>query len=108
MSDKRNTTSYIPMSETAYYILLSLHLEQGHGYKIMQNVEKLTQSRIRLGAGTLYGTLGKMESGGLIVVIAEESKRKIYEITDFGREVLHLEIIRIRELYENSKGVRIS
>jgi len=107
MTNKRDSESYLPMSETAYYILLSLHLQQGHGYKIMQDVETLTQNRIHLGAGTLYGTLGKMESGGLITVIAEENKRKVYEITDFGREVLQLEITRIRELYENSKGVRL-
>lgn len=51
---------FIPMTETAYYILLSL-LEEGHGYGIMQHVSEITRDRISLGAGTMYGTLGKLE-----------------------------------------------
>ena len=102
--DKKAISAYIPMSETAYYILLSL-LDRRHGYAIMQHVEAITKGRIRLGAGTLYGTLGKMEKGGLITPTAEEEKRKIYEITTSGRAVLIAEIVRIRELYSNSEGV---
>ena len=93
------------MSETAYYILLSLLSVERHGYAIMQHVEELTKGRIRLGAGTLYGTLSKMEKGKLIEVVAEADKRKIYRITVFGKEVLLTEIARIRELYRSSEGV---
>jgi len=95
------------MSETAYYILLSLLYEERHGYAIMQHVEELTKGRIRLGAGTLYGTLSKMEKGKLIEVAAEMDKRKIYQITPFGKEVLLTEIARIRELYQSSEGVAV-
>lgn len=98
--------AYIPMSETAYYILLSL-TEPMHGYGIMQHVEKLTAKRISLGAGTLYGSILKMERNGLISFIGEENKRKTYKITDFGKEVLKAEIERITELYQHSKGVII-
>ena len=107
MKDDKLIQSYIPMSETAYYILLSLLLDERHGYAIMQYVEELTKGRIRLGAGTLYGTLSKMEKGGLIEVAAEAEKRKIYRITGFGKDVLLTEIRRIRELYHNSKGVAV-
>lgn len=107
MSDDKRIQSYIPMSETAYYILLSLLFEQRHGYAIMQYVEELTKGRIRLGAGTLYGTLSKMEKGGLIEVAAEIEKRKIYQITAFGKDVLLTEITRIRELYHSSEGVAV-
>ena len=107
MKDEKQVAAYIPMSETAYYILLSLLLTERHGYAIMQHVEELTKGRIRLGAGTLYGTLGKMEKGGLIAVVTELEKRKIYEITPFGKEVLITEITRIRELYQNSREVEI-
>lgn len=91
---------YLPMSETAYYILLSL-VETRHGYGIMQHVESITEGRIKLGPGTLYGTLSKMERDGLIAAVAEEDRRKLYRITDLGRELLKLEISRLKELYEN-------
>lgn len=103
MSSEKLIKAYIPMSETAYYILLSL-VNPRHGYGIMQHVVELTSKRISLGAGTLYGSLSKMEKDLLIRFVKEENKRKIYEITDFGRIVLEAEIKRITELYNNSKG----
>lgn len=95
-------SAYIPMSETAYYILLSL-LAPRHGYSIMQHVEQITSGRIRLGAGTLYGSLSKMEKGGLIEIVLEEQNRKIYKITDAGHVILKTEIDRIGELYKNGR-----
>jgi len=89
---------YLPMTETAYYILLSL-AEIRHGYGIMQHVEALTGKRIRLGAGTLYGSLSRMERDGLIAAVAEDERRKLYRITDSGRVLLRLEIARLGELY---------
>ncbi|GGA00134.1 PadR family transcriptional regulator [Paenibacillus marchantiophytorum] len=102
MSNDKLQRSYLPMSETAYYILLSL-AQIRHGYGIMQHVEEITKSRIKLGPGTLYGSLSKMEKDKLIAVIAEEERRKMYQITPLGREILTQEISRIRELYHNSK-----
>ncbi len=96
---------YLPMSETAYYTLLSLS-EVRHGYGIMQHVEELTGRRIRLGAGTVYGTLSRMEKDGLIRAAAEVERRKLYQITPAGVELLKAEAARIRELYENGKKVR--
>ncbi|MEE3312800.1 MAG: helix-turn-helix transcriptional regulator [Treponema sp.] len=49
----------------------------------------------------MYGSLGKMEKDGLISFVREEEKRKIYAITETGREVLDLEISRIKRLYKN-------
>lgn len=92
--------NFIPMSETAYYILLSL-LKERHGYGIMQQVSEITGNRISLGAGTIYGTLGKLEKNRLIVTTREEDKRKYYIITEAGKAVLKQEISRLKELYEN-------
>lgn len=96
---------YLPMSETAFYMLLSLS-EARHGYGIMQHVEELTGGRVRLGAGTVYGTLQRMEKDGLIGAVAEMERRKLYGITPAGNELLKAEAARIRELYENVKRVR--
>lgn len=89
---------YVPMTETAFYILLCLK-KPNHGYGIIQIVEKLTNGAIRLAPGTMYGSLSKMEKDGLIQFIREEDKRKIYHITDLGLEVLQVELKRIERLY---------
>ena len=96
---------YVPMTETGFYILLCL-LEESHGYGIVQKVESLTHGEIRLSPGTLYGSLSKMEKDGLIQFIREEEKRKIYKITDLGKQVLDLEMKRIERLYQNMMEVR--
>lgn len=89
---------YVPMTETAFYILLCLK-KPNHGYGIVQTVEKLTEGAIRLTPGTMYGSLSKMEKDGLIQFVREEDKRKIYQITGLGMEVLQIELKRIERLY---------
>jgi DNA-binding PadR family transcriptional regulator len=93
---------YLPMSETMFYILLSLRQER-HGYAIMQYVKELTDARIILGAGTVYSSLGKLEGDGLIEAVKEEDRRKIYIITPLGRGILRDESLRITELHRNSE-----
>ena len=93
---------YVPMTETAFYILLCLHTPN-HGYGVVQRGEEMTGGEIRLEPGTMYGSLSKMERDGLIRFVREEDKRKIYESTQAGREVLQLELKRIERLYKNAK-----
>ena len=95
---------YVPMTETGFYILLCLR-EEMHGYSIVKKVEDLTNGEVRLSPGTMYGSLSKMEKDGLITFVREEEKRKIYIITELGREVLSLEMKRIRRLYRNLQEV---
>ena len=90
---------YIPMTETAFYILLCLR-KPNHGYGIVQAVERMTEGEIRLTPGTMYGSLSKMEKDHIIRFVREEDKRKIYQITELGTEVLQLELKRIRRLYQ--------
>lgn len=96
---------YVPMTESGFYILLCLQKE-AHGYSIVQQVEQLTGGEIRISPGTLYGSLSKMEKDGLIRFLREEEKRKIYSITDLGRQVLELETKRIERLYRNMREVQ--
>ncbi|MDY0298090.1 MAG: helix-turn-helix transcriptional regulator [Acidobacteriota bacterium] len=91
----------LPLSETAFYILLCLQ-EDAHGYAIMQQVSDMTRGRIHLGPGTVYGTLAKMEKEELIRVTAEEKRRKVYVLTAKGRDLLRLEALRLKELVENA------
>ena len=93
---------YVPMTESGFYILFCLQKPQ-HGYGISQQVKKMTGGQLTISAGTMYGTLSKMEKDGLISFCYEEDKRKLYQLTDLGREILELEIRRIERLYRNSK-----
>ena len=96
---------YVPMTETGFYILLCFR-EESHGYNVIRKVEELTDGEIRISPGTMYGSLSKMEKDGLIRFLREEEKRKIYSITDLGRQVLELETKRIERLYRNMREVQ--
>ena len=96
---------YVPMTETSFYILMCLQQEM-HGYNIVQKLEAITKGSLRLSPGTLYGSLSKMNRDGLIELVREEEKRRIYRITPLGREVLEIEMKRIARLYENMKEMQ--
>ena len=98
---------YVPMTESGFYILFCLQQPQ-HGYGISQRVKQMTGGELIISAGTMYGTLSKMEKDGLIAFEREEEKRKLYRITELGREILDIEVNRIERLYKNSKGVEIN
>ncbi|KRM72158.1 PadR family transcriptional regulator [Lacticaseibacillus brantae] len=90
------------MTETAFYILLSL-LTPMHGYAIMKHVATITNQRVILSAGTMYGTLQKLERTELIRFVTAEDQRKIYQITPAGRRQLTAERARLGELMANSR-----
>lgn len=94
----------IALTEAVYYILLSLY-EPMHGYGIMQNVSKLSNGRVNLAAGTLYGAIGTMLDKHWIRALPEDthSRRKEYEITEMGKEAVRNELVRLRELINNGE-----
>ena len=102
----------IALTEAVFYILLSLN-EPLHGYGIMQNAEKLSNGRVKLAAGTLYGAINTLLEKGWITSVPGESgdRKKEYVITDAGRAALHAEIERLsalaavgRRLTEQTEG----
>lgn len=95
----------VAITESTYYIMLAL-LEPNYGYGIIQKVEELTNGRVSLGAGTLYGAINTLLSKSWIKLYSEEKdsrKKKEYVITDIGRKVLEDEIYRLNELLKNGK-----
>ena len=93
---------YLPMTETTYYILLALN-QPRHGYAIMQHAAELSAGRIKLGPGTLYGAITKLLKEGIIAPLPENEgnsseRRKVYLLTDLGREVLWAEYSRLQEM----------
>lgn len=99
-----NTRENTALTEAVYYILLSL-LTPLHGYGIMQKIEQLSGGRLRLAAGTLYGAISSMLEKGWITALPGEkdSRKKEYQITDIGKQVLSNEISRLEELLANGK-----
>lgn len=93
---------YLPLSESAFYILLSLN-EPKHGYGIIQQVKEMTNQRINLGAGTIYGSISKFEKDKIISLAGEEDRRKLYQLTPIGQALLNAEIKRIKELHHNGQ-----
>lgn len=94
------------LTEAVYYILLSL-MDPMHGYGIIQNVEKLSNGRVKLAAGTLYGAINTLLEKGWINALPgeKESRKKEYIITDLGVEMLNEEILRLVELLNNGRHV---
>jgi len=92
------------LTEAVYYILLSLFSPM-HGYGIMQNVKALSDERVNLGAGTLYGAINTLiEKNWIVSVKSEEpTRKKEYQITDLGKSILAGEITRLEELLENGR-----
>lgn len=91
------------LTEAVYYILISLYTPL-HGYGVIQNVEKLSGGRVRLGAGTLYGALNTLLSRGWIAECGESGDRKKeYIITDSGRKAVIGETERLQELLDNGR-----
>lgn len=95
-----------PITESTYYILLAV-LKPNHGYGIIQKVEELTNGRVILGPGTLYGAINTLLEKKWITLYSEEKdsrKKKEYLISEEGRKVLFEEIDRLKELIKN--GIR--
>lgn len=105
MDIKKAQKRFIPMSETMFYILLSLQ-EERHGYGVMLHVREITDGRIVLGAGTIYQSISKLQEDGLIEATGEEERKKMYRITGLGMEILKIEAQRIRELYKSLEGLK--
>ncbi|MDK2564252.1 helix-turn-helix transcriptional regulator [Romboutsia sedimentorum] len=96
----------IALTEAVYYILLSLY-EPLHGYGIMQNVEELSDKRVKLAPGTLYGALNTLlEKNWIDSLPGEKNKRKKeYLITTLGKTIVDNEIIRLKELVKNGTKI---
>ena len=96
----------IALTETTYYILLSLYTPQ-HGYGIMQRTEELSNGRIRLAAGTLYGALNTLCDKKWITPLPVEtgSRKKEYKLTQQGLAVLKHELKRLQQLVMNGETV---
>lgn len=84
---KSHDADFLPLSEATFFIMLAL-LTPKHGYGVMQMVEEVSQGSVVIGPGTLYGAFSNLEKEKLIEMVLEEGRRKVYQLTPKGREVL--------------------
>ena len=110
-----NNKANVPLTPAVLHILLALSVEERHGYGIMKQVEADSQEKVKMGPGTLYGSLGRMIEAGLI----RESDKKIdpeldderrvyYKITAPGHEALAAELERYREVVAVARRKKLS
>ena len=93
---------YLPLTETTFYILLVL-TTPAHGYAIIQEIDKLSDGSVKIAEETVYGAIENLLKLNWIEEIpSREKRRRVYQITDIGEEVLTLEIERLRSLIKLS------
>ena len=103
----------LPLTPVAFEILLSLAKEERHGYHIMQAVERRTEGRISLHAGTLYRALARLVDAGLIEELDErpdpagDDRRRYYRLTSFGLEVAKAEAARLDSQVRAARAVHL-
>ncbi|WP_208560452.1 PadR family transcriptional regulator [Marinilactibacillus kalidii] len=90
-----------PMTEAMYYILLAL-LKPSHGYQLMNAVNEVSDGRVEMGPGTLYGVLSRMEKTALIMLIEKEGTKKTYRLTALGKQALKEEFDRLNAMVEDT------
>ncbi|MGI6072957.1 MAG: PadR family transcriptional regulator [Lachnospiraceae bacterium] len=95
------------LTESVYYILLRLH-RPAHGYALMKDIAEITNNRVSLGAGTLYGALDSLQKKRWIKPLDNEPQdRKIeYIITDTGKQLFEMELVRLEELLQHAKEMK--
>lgn len=96
--------SNLPLREPTFLILLSLSPGPKHGYAILKEVENLSEGRVKLSTGTLYGAIERLLDQGWIRRVDDpipngtNRPRKAYDLTELGRRALNAEIARLRKL----------
>lgn len=95
----------LPLTPAVFHILLALADRERHGYAIMAEVAETTDGQIKLGPGTLYGTIKRLLASQLIEESGErpdaeldDERRRYYRLTDFGRQVLQAEVQRFSRM----------
>ncbi len=89
-----------PMTEAMYYVLLAL-MHPNHGYQLMHAITEVSHGRLKMGPGTLYGVLSRMQKDGLILLAKDDGRRKTYQITPEGEQALRMEYGRLKSLIQD-------
>ena len=105
----------LPLPSSSFHVLLVLAEEERHGYAIMREVEEISDGAVRMGPGTLYGTIKRLLDSGLIeesgerpVPELDDERRRYYRITGLGERVVTAEVRRLSTMIERSTLRRLA
>ena len=111
---ERDPGGELPLTPATFHILLALADGESHGYAIMREVGDRSAGVVRLGPGTLYGSLKRLLEGGLVEESddradpsLDDERRRYYRITRFGMAVARAEARRLDELVRVARAKRL-
>ncbi|HZU00316.1 MAG TPA: PadR family transcriptional regulator [Ktedonobacteraceae bacterium] len=111
---ERDPESLLPLTPAVFHILLALADNERHGYGIMQEISRRTDGKLRMGPGTLYGSIKRMLADGLIEKSGErpdpaldDERRHYYRLTDFGQRVVRAEAQRLAQLVNVARAKQL-
>jgi DNA-binding PadR family transcriptional regulator len=101
-------SSFLPLPQAQFHVLVSLTHGERHGYAIMQDVESSSGGVVRMGPATLYGTLKRLVDQGLAEELAErpaddDQRRRYYRLTDLGARTCTAEADRLADLVRTTR-----
>jgi DNA-binding PadR family transcriptional regulator len=106
---------YLPLPSSSFHVLLVLADDERHGYAIMREVEAISEGAVRMGPGTLYGTIKRLLDAGLIEESGErpdpeldDERRRYYRVTGLGARVVTAEVRRLSTMIERSTLRRLA
>ncbi len=106
--------AFLPLTPAVFHILLALADSERHGYGIMQEIARRTDGAMRMGPGTLYGSIKRMLADGLIEASDErpdpaldDERRRYYRLTDFGQRVAQAEAQRLAQVVRIAQTKKI-
>lgn len=107
----RDPETFLPLTPAVFQILLALADGEKHGYGIMREIGQRTGRRLRMGPGTLYGSIARMLSAGVIEEsdqrpdpALDDERRRYYRLTQLGRRVATAEARRLVELVQLARA----
>jgi DNA-binding PadR family transcriptional regulator len=110
MKKTRIPEDFLPLTPATFHILLALADRDRHGYDIMREVDERTEGKVRMGPGTLYGSIKRLLSDGLVQELDErpdpeldDERRRYYRLTDLGLRVATAEAERLAQLVKAAK-----
>jgi DNA-binding PadR family transcriptional regulator len=110
----KNPADYLPLPSASFHILMALARGDNHGYGIMLDIEERTNGRVRIGPGTLYGTIKRLLKAGWIAELEErpdpaldDERRRYYRLTDLGYRVAMAEAERLDSLVNLARDARL-
>ena len=114
MTELQTPEDLLPLTPAVFHILLALVEGERHGYAIMQEVAATSNGQVKMGPGTLYGSIKRMLAARLIEESADrpdptldDERRRYYRLTSWGRRVLAAEANRLAALVQLAQARRV-